>query len=142
MYRSRVTLAALSVLGCADSLGPTADAGALQLALEVEPAIVAQHDLISITTRIVNTSSDTVRLHSPSGCLNTIQLFRRSTRIEPWSGISFFCLGVLSTFVIGPGDTLLTRYRTDAEGPPGEYRIRSVWEPDGLPALEARVTVR
>jgi hypothetical protein len=125
------TLAALTACGSMLT-SPDSDLSGLPAGLEAElsvaPDEVSQGASFDVVLRVRNTTADTLRITTASGCLVTPHVMLDGRRI-PFAGSAFGCRAAVTGHKFAPGAT--QTYRWDMRA---ELYAQYTGDVDGLPA--------
>ena len=100
----------------------------LDVTLELEPNVVAQHAPFTATLRVRNTTSEPISVTTSSTCLAVPHVLRDGRRI-PFEGSWWGCGDAISTHVLAAGET-----RTKTWNMRAELYAEEQGDTDGAPA--------
>lgn len=143
MFRKlAIILASAAVASCGFDLttpNPDLDGlpAGLEVSLELEPGEVAPADSFTARLTLTNTTSDTIKIITSSGCLAGLNVLRDGKRM-PFRGSMLVCTAVIGTHAFAPGETktrtwelsaaLYAEHPEDVDGKPapvGSYVVQA-----------------
>lgn len=147
-------LGVLLLAGCMEILSPSDSTNGLPDGLEVslvlDDAEVMQHAPFTARFTATNTTTSTMEIVTPHGCLVLPGVYRNGVRV-PFKGSAYGCTAAITTHVFAPGETktyewsmraeLYAQEAGDTEGAPaprGSYVVRVEFELQPPPGSQQR----
>lgn len=151
-------LGILLLAGCVEILPPSDSTDGLPEGLAVSLVLdddeVLQHAPFTARFTATNTTTSTMQIVTPHGCLVLPGVYRNGTRV-PFQGSAYGCHTAITTHVFAPGETktyewsmraeLYAQDTGDTEGAPaptGSYVVRVEFELEQRPRAERTLLVR
>ena len=135
----------LAVLAASCSLGSPADAGSINLYLEVDKGTLPINESMTITATARNVGYDPLTLTGPSDCLLYIEVLNTSGQVIWHSNGG--CVGGTVTETLDPGEDKIQSFSwagvnlAGARMPAGFYHIRAIARVTGAPYVGPPLSV-
>lgn len=131
-FRHLVSAGMLAVLATSCSLGDSADAGSINLYLEVNDASLAVDEAMTITITARNVGYSNITLTGPSDCLLYVEVLNNQGNILWSSSTTANCTGSTVTETLEPGQDKVEAFTWHGESlagarlAAGYYNLRGV----------------